>query len=332
MFEDRETIREKDRNLSEYSTLIERVLEEIRKVIVGQDEIIQKLLTCLLSSGHILIEGVPGLAKTMIAKTIASVIDCDFSRIQFTPDLLPADILGTMVYNQKTSEFYVKKGPIFSAIVLADEINRAPAKTQSALLEAMQEKQVTIGENSFPLDEIFMVIATQNPIEQHGTYPLPEAQIDRFMMKLKINYPTKKEELEILSLHGSGENINANKVLDKDKLLEIRKVVHSIYMDKKIEEYIVNLVLASRDPISFNIPEISDMISYGASPRASIYLKVASKSYALINGRDYVIPDDVQEISYDILRHRIILSYEAQAEEIDTDKIIEMILSKVDTP
>jgi len=226
----------------------------------------------------------------------------------------------------------VKKGPIFSAIVLADEINRAPAKTQSALLEAMQEKQVTIGENSFPLDEIFMVIATQNPIEQHGTYPLPEAQIDRFMMKLKINYPTKKEELEILSLHGSGENINANKVLDKDKLLEIRKVVHSIYMDKKIEEYIVNLVLASRDPISFNIPEISDMISYGASPRASIYLKVASKSYALINGRDYVIPDDVQEISYDILRHRIILSYEAQAEEIDTDKIIEMILSKVDTP
>lgn len=292
----------------------------------------QKLLTCLLSSGHILIEGVPGLAKTLIAKTIASVIDCDFSRIQFTPDLLPADILGTMVYNQKTGEFYVKKGPIFSAIVLADEINRAPAKTQSALLEAMQEKQVTIGENSFPLDEIFMVIATQNPIEQHGTYPLPEAQIDRFMMKLKINYPTKKEELEILSLHGSGENINASKILDKDKLLEIRKAVHSIYMDKKIEEYIVNLVLASRDPISFNIPEISDMISYGASPRASIYLKVASKSYALINGRNYVIPDDVQEISYDILRHRIILSYEAQAEEIDTDKIIEMILSKVDTP
>ena len=332
MFENKETVKDYDNRLTEYKSLIEKLQNEIKKVIVGQDEIIQKLLTGLLSSGHILIEGVPGLAKTLIVKTIANIIDCDFSRIQFTPDLLPADILGTMIYNQKTSEFYVKKGPIFSSIILADEINRAPAKTQSALLEAMQEKQVTIGDTSFPLDDIFMVIATQNPIEQHGTYPLPEAQVDRFMMKLRIGYPTKEEELEILSLHASGKDISVDKILNKNKLLEIRNAIHNIYMDKKIEEYIVNLVLASRDPKLFNIPEISDMISYGASPRASIYLKIASKSYALINGRDYVIPDDVQEISYDILRHRIILSYEAQAEEIDTDRIIETIIGKVDTP
>jgi len=332
MYKNDETIKNYDNALSEYTLLIEKLQDEIGKVIVGQNEIIQKLLTGLLSSGHILIEGVPGLAKTLIVKTLADIIDCDFSRIQFTPDLLPADILGTMVYNQKTAEFYVKKGPIFSSIILADEINRAPAKTQSALLEAMQEKQVTIGDNSFPLDEIFMVIATQNPIEQHGTYPLPEAQVDRFMMKLKINYPTKDEELEIISLHGSGKNISIEKVLNKSKLLEIRTAIHNIYMDKKIEEYIVNLIFASREPKSYNIPEIADMISYGASPRASLYLKVASKSYALINGRDYVTPDDIQEISYDILRHRIILSYEAQAEEIDTDKVIEIILGKVDAP
>ncbi len=318
--------------IERYFSKIESIISEIGKVIIGQDVAVKKLIVALLSSGHVLIEGVPGLAKTLLAKTIADIINCDFSRIQFTPDLLPADIIGTMIYNQKTGKFYAKKGPIFSSIILADEINRAPAKTQSALLEAMQERQVTIGETTFPLDSLFMVLATQNPIEQHGTYPLPEAQIDRFLMKIKMTYPNKDEELMILAKHGSGIPISAVPVIDKGDVLELQKLVHEVYMDKKIEEYIVDIVFATRYPEKYNIPEIKDMIYFGASPRASLALKITSKAYALINRRDFVTPDDIQELALDTLRHRIILSYEAQAEDIDPDIIIEKILDKVEVP
>ena len=322
----------KEMDLARYHSKVDLLLKEVSRVIVGQRDAIKRLLISLFSSGHVLIEGVPGLAKTLMAKTVARAINCDFSRIQFTPDLLPADVIGTMIYNQKTGEFFVKKGPIFASIVLADEINRAPAKTQSALLEAMQEKQVTIGEKSYNLDELFMVIATQNPIEQHGTYPLPEAQVDRFMMKIRVDYPDAQEELRIMELHGSGVELNASPVITREDILEIQKAVHTVYMDKKIEEYIVNIVSATRRPDSYNLPEIKDLVSFGASPRASLALKIASKSLAMINHRDYVIPDDVQELAFDVLRHRIILSYEAQAEEIDPDLIIEKVLDRVEVP
>ena len=322
----------KEMDLAQYHSKIDLLLKEVGRVIVGQLDPIKKLVISLFSSGHVLIEGVPGLAKTLMAKTVARAINCDFSRIQFTPDLLPADVIGTMIYNQKTGEFFVKKGPIFASIVLADEVNRAPAKTQSALLEAMQEKQVTIGESSYNLDELFMVIATQNPIEQHGTYPLPEAQVDRFMMKIRVDYPDAEEELRIMELHGSGLELNASPVITREDVLEIQKAVHAVYMDKKIEEYIVKIVSATRRPESHNLPEIKDLVSFGASPRASLALKIASKSLAMINHRDYVIPDDVQELAFDVLRHRIILSYEAQAEEIDPDLIIEKVLDRVEVP
>jgi MoxR-like ATPase len=314
------------------SVLVQSLKAEIGKVIVGQEDMIHKLLIGLISNGHVLIEGVPGLAKTLAVSTLSQALSIGFKRIQFTPDMLPADLIGTMVYNQKTSEFQVKKGPIFSSIILADEINRAPAKTQSALLEAMQERQVTIGDRSYPLDSTFMVIATQNPIEQHGTYPLPEAQIDRFMLKLKLTYPTKDEEQTILKVHGSGTQPKASPALGKSQIEALRQVVHMVYMDDKIERYIVDLVFASRNPGEYELADIKDIISYGASPRASLYLKLGAKANAFLNGRGYVIPDDVRDVGHDILRHRLILTYEAQAEEITTDDVIDKIFMGVEVP
>jgi len=314
------------------SVKLEALKAEIGKVIVGQEDMLNKLLIGLLANGHILIEGVPGLAKTLTASTLAQALDIDFKRIQFTPDMLPADLIGTMVFNQKSGEFQVKKGPIFSSIILADEINRAPAKTQSALLEAMQERQVTIGEHTFPLDSTFMVVATQNPIEQHGTYPLPEAQIDRFMMKLKLTYPTKDEEQAILKLHGSGSRPSASPVFGREDIERVRDVLHQIYIDEKIERYIVDLVSSSRNPAGYDLADIKNLVAYGASPRASIYLKTGSKANAFLNGRGYVIPDDVRDVGHDILRHRLILTYEAQAEDVTTDDVIEKIFMGIEVP
>jgi len=311
---------------------IGRLKKEIGKVIIGHEHIINKMIICLLCDGHILLEGVPGLAKTMAVYTLAQAIKTDFKRIQFTPDMLPADLIGTMIYNQKTGEFQVQKGPIFSSIILADEINRAPAKTQSALLEAMQERQITIGKETFKLDSTFLVIATQNPIEQHGTYPLPEAQVDRFMMKIKVDYPTKDEELSILKVHGSGKKHSVNPVIEKKDIERAKDVIHKIYIDEKVEKYIVDLVFATRKPEDYELAEIKDLIAYGASPRASIYLKIASKANAFINGRGYVTPDDVRDIGYDILRHRLILTYEAQAEEITPEDVIENLFKGVEVP
>ncbi len=318
--------------IAKESQILVPLKTEIGKVIIGQEDMINKILIGLLSNGHILIEGVPGLAKTLAVSTLARALSTEFKRIQFTPDMLPADLIGTMIYNQKTGGFQVKKGPIFSSIILADEINRAPAKTQSALLEAMQERQVTIGDKTFKLDSTFIVIATQNPIEHHGTYPLPEAQIDRFMMKIKLDYPSKEEEHAILKIHGSGTPPEASPVLSKKDLERARSVVHTIYMDEKIERYIVDIAFASRNPEEYELAEIQDLISYGVSPRASLHLKMASKANAFLNGRGYVIPDDVRDVGYDILRHRLILTYEAQAEDITTEDVIEKIFMGVEVP
>jgi MoxR-like ATPase len=325
-------IREVQERIAEESQVLKPLKEEIRKVIIGQDDMIDKILIGLLSGGHILIEGVPGLAKTLTVSTLAQSVSVDFKRIQFTPDMLPADLIGTMVYNQKTGQFQVKKGPIFSSIILADEINRAPAKTQSALLEAMQERQVTLGETTYPLDTTFLVIATQNPIEQHGTYPLPEAQIDRFMLKLKVTYPTKEEEFSILRVHGAGVPVEVTSVVKKADIENAGKVVHQVYMDEKIERYIIDLVSATRTPEEYDIVDIKDLIAYGASPRASLYLKIGAKANAFLNGRGYVIPDDVRDVGYEILRHRLILTYEAQAEDITTEDVIEKIFLGVEVP
>ncbi len=325
-------IREVQKQIEKESQMLSPLKEEIRKVIIGQEDMINKILIGLLSNGHILIEGVPGLAKTLTVSTLAQALKVDFKRIQFTPDMLPADLIGTMVYNQKTGQFQVKKGPIFSSIILADEINRAPAKTQSALLEAMQERQVTIGDHTYPLDTTFLVIATQNPIEQHGTYPLPEAQIDRFMLKLKITYPTKEEEYSILKVHGSGNQVKAQNVISKKDIVKASEVVHQVYIDERIEQYIVDIVSASRDPEEYELVEIKDLIAYGASPRASIYLKIASKANAFLNGRGYVIPDDIRDVGYDVLRHRLILTYEAQAEDITPEDVIGKIFMGVEVP
>jgi MoxR-like ATPase len=314
------------------SEIVAQLKAEIGKIIVGQEEMINKILIGLLTGGHILIEGVPGLAKSLTVSTLANVLDTNFQRIQFTPDMLPADLIGTLVYNQKSNEFQVKKGPIFASIILADEINRAPAKTQSALLQAMQEKQVTIGDETFSLDSTFMVIATQNPIEQHGTYPLPEAQVDRFMMKLKLPYPSKKEELAILKIHGSGTQPTTNTVVKHSQLEKLKNTIHRIYMDDKIERYIVDLTSATRYPEEYELLDIKDLIAYGASPRASLYLKISSKANAFLNGRGYVIPDDLRDVGYDILRHRLILTYEAQAEDISTEDVIEKIFKGVEVP
>ena len=314
------------------SEILTKLREEIAKVIIGQEEMIDKLLIGLLAGGHVLIEGVPGLAKTLTVSTLARVLDTHFQRIQFTPDMLPADLIGTMVYNQKSNDFQVRKGPIFASIILADEINRAPAKTQSALLQAMQERQVTISTETFILDSTFMVIATQNPIEQHGTYPLPEAQVDRFMMKLKLPYPTKEEELQILKVHGSGEEPKTSVVAKHRDVEKLTEVIHMIYMDEKIDHYIVDLTSATRYPEKYELLDIKDLISFGASPRASLYLKIGAKANAFLNGRGYVIPDDVRDVGFDILRHRLILTYEAQAEDISSEDVIEKIFRGVEVP
>ena len=333
-------IAEKNIDISKINELIEKesgfidlLNMEIQKVIVGQKHMIESLLIGLLSNGHILLEGVPGLAKTLAISTLSKVINVDFKRVQFTPDLLPADLLGTMIYNQKKEEFISKKGPLFSNFILADEINRAPAKVQSALLEAMQERQITIGESTYKLPEPFLVMATQNPIEQEGTYPLPEAQVDRFMLKVVLPYPSREEEKLIVRANVSSEGFaKPNKVLDPKQIIKARDIVKKIYMDEKIEKYIVDIVFATREPEHYNLEEIKHFISFGGSPRASISLASASKAYAFLKKRGYVIPEDVRAVAKDVLRHRIGLSYEAEAENISAENIITTILNTVEVP
>lgn len=315
------------------SVFVQTLVREIEKVIVGQKYLIERLLVGILANGHILVEGVPGLAKTLSVRVLAQAIKTKFQRLQFTPDLLPADLIGTLIYNPKDGVFTTKKGPIFANIILADEINRAPAKVQSALLEAMQERQVTIGENTFKLDEPFLVMATQNPIEHEGTYPLPEAQVDRFMLKLKIGYPNKDEEYKIMKrMAVTSKKIDAAPVVGPEDIMKARKVVDEVYMDERIEKYIIDIVFATRDPKSYRLDELTSLIQYGASPRASIYLSVAAKAYAFLQGRGYVVPQDVKTIGMDILRHRIIVSYEAEAEDKTSEDIIKRIFEEVKVP
>lgn len=315
------------------SAFVELINMELSKTIIGQSHMIESLLIGLLSNGHILLEGVPGLAKTLAINSLAKTIDAKFSRIQFTPDLLPADLVGTMIYNQKKEEFIVRKGPIFSNLILADEINRAPAKVQSALLEAMQERQVTIGDETFKLEEPFLVMATQNPVEQEGTYPLPEAQVDRFMLKVTLDYPKKQEEQLIIRNNLLKEGLpQPKKVVKPEDILKARNVVKEVYMDEKIEKYIVDIVYATRTPQDYNLGQFSQLISFGGSPRASINLALASKAYAFIKRRGYVIPEDVRAVCKDVLRHRIGLSYEAEAENISSEEIIDGILNNVEVP
>lgn len=313
---------------------ISKLVEEIGTVIVGQQDMIEKLLIGLLSDGHILVEGVPGLAKTTAIKTLSGAIQAQFQRIQFTPDLLPADLVGTQIYNPKDGTFSIKKGPIFSHFVLADEINRAPAKVQSALLESMQERQVTIGGDTLHLPEPFLVLATQNPVEQEGTYPLPEAQVDRFMLKVRVGYPNKVEEIKIMKRMG-GKDLRKtaiNKVLTPEEILSCRELVHQIFVDDKIYDYVANLVFATRGPSDFNLKEIEGLIEYGASPRASIYLIRAAQSYAFLKGRGYVTPQDVKSIGFDVMRHRVLISYEAEAQNMTSDDILLKIFDSVDVP
>ena len=305
---------------------------EIGKVIVGQSYLVERLLIALLADGHVLLEGVPGLAKTLSVKTLSQAVRTNFSRIQFTPDLLPADLLGTLVYNPKTGEFTTKKGPLFSNIILADEINRAPAKVQSALLEAMQERQITLGGVTYKLEEPFMVLATQNPIEQEGTYPLPEAQVDRFMLKLRITYPKKTEELEIMERMTGGPLAAVKAVISPEDILRLRDMVKQVYLDDKIKNYIVNLICATRDPDAYKLKDMKNLIRYGASPRATIYLSVASKAYAFLRGRAYVVPDDIKAIGLDVLRHRVMPTYEAEAEEKTSEDLVKMVFDNVEVP
>lgn len=326
---DMEQLNEKIREESSFVSLLK---SEMGKVIVGQGRMVDRLLIGILTRGHILLEGVPGLAKTLAVSTLARVMDTGFKRIQFTPDLLPADLVGTMVYNQKSGEFVVKKGPIFSNIILADEINRAPAKVQSALLEAMQERQVTIGDTTYPLEEPFLVMATQNPIEQEGTYPLPEAQVDRFMLKLRIEYPTREEEKQILLRMGSDSLPQVSKVITVDRIMAARSVVEQVYVDPKVEDYIVNIVYAGREPQSAGLEEIRSLIAYGASPRATINLLRAARAHAFIRGRGYVTPEDVKSVGMDVLRHRIITTYEAEAENVSPEDIVRKIFDSVEVP
>jgi MoxR-like ATPase len=321
-------INQKVRNESGF---VEQLIAEVHHVIIGQKYMIERLLIGLLTRGHILLEGVPGLAKTLAVKTLSAAIETKFQRIQFTPDLLPADLIGTMIYNQKDGTFSPKKGPVFANLILADEINRAPAKVQSALLESMQERQVTIGEHTYPLDEPFLVLATQNPIEQEGTYPLPEAQIDRFMLKLKIDYPDLKEERQILDLMSQDNPISVAKVATPADILRVREVVKEVYVDERIKDYIVQLVFATRKPQDFKL-DVKDLIQFGASPRATIYLAQASRAHAFIKGRGYVTPEDIKAIGMDVLRHRIILTYEAEAEEVTPESIITRIFDAVQVP
>ncbi|MFH1478325.1 MAG: MoxR family ATPase [Candidatus Omnitrophota bacterium] len=324
-------IRAINEKVKEASLFIQEINNELGKVIVGQRDLIDRLLIAILANGHILIEGVPGLAKTLAVKTMSNCIKTKFQRIQFTPDLLPADLIGTLVYSPKDGSFSTKKGPIFSNLILADEINRAPAKVQSALLEAMQERQVTIGENTFLLEEPFLVLATQNPIEQEGTYPLPEAQIDRFMLKIKVVYPDKKEERSIMERMAGQPIPQVRQIISPQDILKAREIVSSIYMDEKVKDYIVDLVYATRHPKEYNL-DIKDFIAYGASPRATIYLNIASKAHAFIQGRGYVTPEDVKGIGMDVLRHRILLTYEAEAEEITSEDIVKKIFDEIEVP
>jgi MoxR-like ATPase len=313
------------------SLFVQELLAEMGKVIVGQKYLVERLLIGLLANGHILIEGVPGLAKTLSIKTLSDAIQTKFQRIQFTPDLLPADLIGTMIYNPQSGSFTTKRGPIFTNLILADEINRAPAKVQSALLEAMQERQVTIGENTFALEEPFLVMATQNPIEQEGTYPLPEAQVDRFMLKLSITYPNKQEEWEIIDRNAEVGFPEVKKVISPQDILKAREVVGQIYVDEKIKDYILNIVFATRTPEEYKI-DLKDLIAYGASPRASIYLNLAAKAHAFLKGRGYVTPEDVKAIGMDVLRHRVIVTYEAEAEEISSEDIVKKVFDHIEVP
>lgn len=325
-------IRELNERIQRESSFVDIINMEMGKVIVGQKTMVERLMIGLLANGHILLEGVPGLAKTLAIKSLSQAIDAKFSRIQFTPDLLPADLLGTMIYSQKNENFVVKKGPVFANFILADEINRAPAKVQSALLEAMQERQVTIGENTYKLEEPFLVMATQNPIEQEGTYPLPEAQVDRFMMKVVISYPTQAEEKIILAQHLENQYATTNVVLKPEDIIRARQIVKEVYIDEKISNYITDIVFATRNPEDYKLGQFSNMINYGASPRATINLALAAQAYAFIKRRGYVIPEDIRAISHDVLRHRIGLTYEAEAENITTDNIISEVLNTVEVP
>lgn len=325
-------IRELNDLIASKSSFVNMITQGMDQVIVGQKHLVDSLMIGLLSNVHILLEGVPGLAKTLAIKTLASLIDAKYSRIQFTPDLLPADVMGTMIYSQAKEQFQIKKGPIFANFVLADEINRAPAKVQSALLEAMQERQVTIGEQTFKLDDPFLVMATQNPIEQEGTYPLPEAQVDRFMLKVIIGYPKKEEEKLIIRQNISGRKIDIKPVLQPSEIIEAREIVQKVYIDEKIERYIVDIVFATRFPQDYGLGELKEMISFGASPRASISLALAARAYAFLKQRGYVIPEDVRAVCHDVLRHRIGLSYEAEANNMTAEEIISEILNKVEVP
>lgn len=328
-----QTIEEITQRVQEAGEFIPLLTSEIKKVIVGQGYLTERLILALITNEHILLEGVPGLAKTTSVNTLAQTIQAQFKRIQFTPDLLPADLLGTQIYQPKTGEFSIKKGPLFANIILADEINRAPAKVQSALLEAMQERQITIGGETFSLSYPFMVIATQNPIEQEGTYPLPEAQVDRFMLKLKIDYPTKEEERTIMQRMSSNkQHVKVQKIIQPEVLLKAQETINSIYIDSNLEDYILNLVAATRNPAIQNLPKLVNLIQYGASPRASIFLHRLSKAYAFMQGRGFVVPQDIKTIGFDVLRHRVILTYEAEAENICTDDVLQQIFDTVEVP
>jgi len=325
-------IAELNEKIKRESEFVDIIFNEVGKVIVGQKEMVERLVIGLLANGHILLEGVPGLAKTLAIKTLSDSVKAKFQRIQFTPDLLPADLIGTMIYNQKDGNFTIKKGPIFANFILADEINRAPAKVQSALLEAMQERQITIGETTFKLDDPFLVLATQNPIEQEGTYPLPEAQIDRFMLKVKITYPSRGEELKIMKQNVEGLYDKVNPVISPATILKARELVREVYIDEKIQKYILDIVFATRNPKEFGLDDLANLISYGASPRATINLAMGAKAMAFIKRRGYVIPEDVRSICLDVLRHRVAVTYEAEAEEITSEKIIQKILNAIEVP
>lgn len=325
-------IKELNDRIQKESAFVDLLSMEMSKVIVGQKQLVENLLIGLLADGHILLEGMPGLAKTLAINTLSRAINADFSRIQFTPDLLPADVTGTLIYSQKNERFEVHRGPIFANFVLADEINRSPAKVQSALLEAMQERQVTLGDETFKLPEPFLVMATQNPVEQEGTYPLPEAQVDRFMLKVIVNYPKKEEERMIIRMHNAGEYPKANAVVSPEDIIRARKLVKEVYMDEKIERYIVDIVYATRTPEDYGLANLKNLISYGASPRASISLSMAAKAYAFIKRRGYVIPEDVRAVCYEVLRHRIGLSYEAEAENVTPEEIISQVINAVIVP
>jgi MoxR-like ATPase len=314
------------------AALTQALTREVAKRVVGQEIMVERLLVGLLTGGHILLEGVPGLAKTLAVKTVAECLRISFSRIQFTPDLLPADVIGTMIFDQRSQEFYPKKGPLFANLILADEINRAPAKVQSALLEAMQEKQVTIGGETFFLGEPFLVLATQNPIEHEGTYPLPEAQLDRFMLKVRVGYPSRDAEKEIVGRMASGRPIEVERIADADDLLAARSTVAELFMDQKVVDYIVDLVRGSREPAAIGVPELKPLIAWGASPRASIYLAQAARAHAYLRGRTYVVPEDVKAMAYDVLRHRVLLTFEAEAEDWDSDRVITKLLEAVGVP